>query len=247
MRPGPPNLALAIVPALVTVIASLLGVPVGATVFGGDRSIGWGDTDIFGSGDLWMDCDHPEAAVLVASFSVYDSVEVTGLEGAVDFCTMPHALPEWWQVEQSGGCREGALTVSADFSSGPSTHQDFWGGHGVADFTYITNHMGDADRVRIAVTVSVDSVFASVPLSPNTEYYAFRLDFAPPTSTPCPGCDYPACFVINELRLLTTTGPVELWADGYSNYARWQGGQGGCPFIVAVQPTSWGRVKSLYR
>jgi hypothetical protein len=75
-----------------------------------------------------------------------------------------------------------------------------------------------------------------------------KLIFAAPSSGPCTGCTYPACFVINDaMTLIHSLGTAFVAADGYNNYARWQGGQGDCPFIISVAAQSWGGVKSLYR
>ncbi|MGQ0721377.1 MAG: hypothetical protein ACT4PE_07385 [Candidatus Eiseniibacteriota bacterium] len=136
--------------------------------------------------------------------------------------------------------------MSADFRNGPSTHLDPWGGNATVLYTFIPGYMSGV-RARIQISVSIDPALAQ-PLTANAEYYAVQLTFAAPSRLPCTGCDYPACFVLNdEMYLHHSLGSTFVAADGYHNFARWQGGQGGCPFIISVVPESWGRVKSLYR
>ncbi|MEZ5066344.1 MAG: hypothetical protein R3B81_16580 [bacterium] len=207
-------------------------------------TVGWGDTDWSYQSDIYMDCMNPTDTTLVVSFAAARDLEgVTVLEGHVDFCTYPFDLPEWWQFEQAGGCREGGLGVDADFSAGPSTHTDPWQGNATVTYDFISPHL-TPDRARIAVRVETSE---PVSLAAFEEYYAFRVEFRVPNPGSCAGCQFPACFVINDAVDITHAGGVEsIKGNAYSNYASWMG-HPGCSFVISVQPSTWGRIKADYR
>ena len=92
------------------------------------RFMGWDDADP-GASDLSPDYEHlPGRSTLVVSFQAPAGCEtVQRIEAEMDFCTLPFSLTEWWRFDQADGCRYQALQVSADFSSGPTTHINPWG------------------------------------------------------------------------------------------------------------------------
>ena len=84
-------------------------------------------------------------------------------------------------------------------------------------------------------------------LTPGAEIYAFKVRFLPP-DTSCFGCPMGTCFMLNDqITLYHSLGTTKIWSNNYESYARWQSDSGSCPFIVSVDPTSWGSVKSKYR
>ncbi|MBZ0266544.1 hypothetical protein K8I85_00175, partial [bacterium] len=108
-------------PGLAAALAVALSASPAAATLVGVRSIGWGDPYPVGQMDIYPDCQNPEMYSMVASFRVPALPGgAYGVEVAIDFCTMPVALPEWWQFTEPGGCREGGMTASADFTAGPS-------------------------------------------------------------------------------------------------------------------------------
>ncbi len=211
--------------------------------------VGWGDTTgTIDTIDIYPNCADPEAMTLVASFTAPADVDsLYRLEAHIDFCTAPFDLPRWWRFED-GGCRDGMLSVSADFTAGPSTHTDPWLGSAGAHFEFLAEHISPA-RARIDVVVELEPEDV-VSLTANTHYYAFQVRFDPPGGV-CDGCTLPACFVINDSVILSHAGgTTEIPGNNYDNYALYRGGNYAgfaCPFVVPVEPTSWGRTKASFR
>jgi len=214
-----------------------------ATEGGYGPALGWGDTRDYQYQNLWFDCGTPEEAVLVASFPAPTGVNgLYRLEAHIDFCLYGYPIPEWWRFD-AGGCREGDLEVSADFRDGPSTHTDYWHGYANADVNFFLQSAG---RARIEVTVEMDPDIAS-DVTPGDEIYAFKVRFLPP-DTDCFGCPLGTCFMLNDsITLYHSLGTTEIPANNYDSYVRWQSESGFCPFIVSVDPESWGRLKAKYR
>jgi len=226
-------------------IFTLLAV-LSAPLDAGVRKMGWENT---------RDQDHdaspscsalPDQNTLVVSFIAPPGVtDLETITAYVDLCTKPYALPPWWIFEPFTGCRSNALSVSADFSGGPYSFPNPWGGNAIASHVYGPGPTPDWSMARISVTV--DKTYGlPAALTEGEEYYAFKIVFDNP-DVGCEGCDYGACFVLNGLLLYHdgTVTPTEM--DGSSNYVRWQGGQFDCPFIVATERGTWGRVKATYR
>ncbi len=207
------------------------------------RYMGWGDSLHDPDTDLAVDCSAlPATSTLVVSFEAPVG-DLTGVSGYLDFCTRPYTLPEWWQFNLVGGCREGAYSVTADFSSGPSTHLDPWASGAMVDFS-LEYPFGGPAMGRIWFDISTADGMP-VPLQVGEEYYACKFVFDNP-SVGCGDCEIPACFVLNGLVLHHSSG-VAFTSMDFSNWAQWRGGTVDCPFVVPILGTSWGSVKAVYR
>lgn len=215
----------------------------GATEVGYGGAIGWSDTREWKYQDLWFDCGTPTEAVLVASFPAPAGIYgLYRLEAHIDFCLYGYPIPEWWRFD-AGGCREGDLEVSADFTQGPSTHTDYWQGNANAEVNFF---LQTPSRARIEVVVEMDADPEEL-LPPGAEIYAFKVRFLPP-DTSCFGCPMGTCFMLNDfITLYHSLGTTEVLSNDYESYARWQSDSGSCPFIVSVDEESWGSVKAKYR
>ena len=209
------------------------------------RSMGWGDSTP-GHQDANFDCANPPPeATLVVSFSVPAS-EILGITAKIDMCTLPRDLPEWWRFDVPGGCREGVLEVSTDFSSGPNSYPVAWTRSVSTSLEVLPGYAWSASMNRFIVSVSTANG-QPFSLQPGQEYYAFRLRFLTPAGS-CPGCELPACFMLNGLTVETTSGPIEAGGNFYEMYGRWKYEvSGGCPFVVPAAYSSWGQVKASYR
>ncbi len=208
-------------------------------------NLSWNDT---GPGSVMIEqfpCDTNEGIhTLVASFRAPAGVtKLTDIEAVIDFCTGQTDFPDWFRF---GGCRQGALAASVDFTSGPEYFDDFWAGRGAADvaFSLRENNTG-----RIVVTASLLEG-ESGPLVAGLEYYAFKVTIdnrATVGGGSCSGCMIPACFVLNDLRLigpgldLRLNGPSRFYSPG------WQSNILGCPFIVPVEAVTWSTAKARHR
>lgn len=223
--------------------------PVSAQAQGPLRSMGWEDTKDDSNHDSHLNCGAlPDKSKLVVSFKAPAGIQsLERIFGYVDLCTKPYPVLPWWTFDPyTTGCRSHGLSANADFAAGPFTHTDPWGGRGQTYMVYGASPGGSWEMARITVDVTM-TPGAPIPLVAGQEYYAFQIEFANP-DVGCGGCELPACFVLNGLLIYHDGGYVEpTTMDFYSNYVRWQGGQSDCPFIVPTLPTSWGRLKEIYR
>jgi hypothetical protein len=182
---------------------------------------------------------------IVASFEIdNDLADLTGAIGVIDLCLGGVTLAPWWQYN-AGSCREGALTAVAVDVGGPSTCSDVWQGQAGTTLSYQVGYSG-WDSARIVVWTLLGQ---PLPASLGTEYHAFTVRIRNnDTVGGCAGCSYPACIVLNEIRLTTAnSGDLVLVNALNSNYLMWQNYVLNCPFIVPVQNRTWGQLKSSYR
>ena len=91
------------------------------------------------------------------------------------------------------------------------------------------------------------------PISAGTEYYAFKIILTHDKSVgseACAGCTVPACIVVNEVLVSSANLAEEilLVQPERQNYVVWQEEViPQCPEATHVRPTTWGRLRSLYR
>jgi hypothetical protein len=191
---------------------------------------------------------------LVAAFQLASPLDsVVAIEITVDIQHDLPYLPAWWQLAP-GGCRYGALSADADFT-GWSACADFWNGLGTKSppVTYLLGEPGGVmNRARIRVPIA-RSPEIPVRLEAGVLYYAGLIDLRNAGTSACASCEAPACFVLGEILIgrlpgsnggdlsLTTAG------EGTSNRVSWQGGGDAMCTGVPARPSSWGRLKALYR
>lgn len=67
----------------------------------------------------------------------------------------------------------------------------------------------------------------------------------------CAGCQDPACFVLNNIKLYNSSGfqaaDITAVAPGIQNFVTFYGGTAACPGAVPTKNATWGQVKALYR
>ncbi|HEX7878253.1 MAG TPA: hypothetical protein VF720_02520 [Candidatus Eisenbacteria bacterium] len=208
----------------------------------GDVSLGWNDVGPAMTGTQTFDCGTNEGAdTLVAAFRAPGGVtKLLMMEAVVDFCAGPTGLPEWWRFD---GCRAGALSATTTMGPLQVYFGDYWQGRGDVDvdFSLLLANTG-----RIVVTITLDPEEAG-PLQGSSWYYAFRLVFDHRKTVgqdACDECERPACFVLNDVRLVWPEGETRLHND--FNGVSWQSPLLGCPFIVPVEPSTWSGIKTLF-
>jgi len=164
-------------------------------------------------------------------------------------------LPDWWQLTNPGGCREGSLSTSADVSATPGGCADPWPGKPI-NFQYVSWRTAafpggspsvPADRARIIVAYAIAP--PGVTLPDGVEYYAFTvtINFAKTVGAEaCGGCGTPVTIVLNQVSLR-----AELQDDirtPLSNQClRWQAGGVTPCSATPTRSGTWGMLKSLYR
>ncbi len=207
--------------------------------------VGWGDAT-GGGENLGNPCD-PTAQVneLVGAFRMPPGLSaVYTLEATVDFCTLPLALPPWWGGAGSEGCIPAVVYPSADFTNGPSTAVDYWGGRATATVTYEVDFLDNPVRGRAIITVQMPPGEA-LPVVPNTLYYGFKLVVDGRAAT-CGGCEIATCFMTNGITLRGPEGEVRFYGPYDSAWAGWRYFTLGCPFVVPVSRTSFGALKASF-
>ncbi len=190
---------------------------------------------------------------MVASFVPPAGVDqFLGLNSQIDISSSTASLPDWW-AHGTGQCRgTSGMTVSFDFTSGPFTCVDFFGGAAAGGFAY-DNAFGGPNRARLRVTCAVP-IDNRGPVDASTEYYAYKVNLQRSKSaTPgnCAGCSTPMCIVLNEIQLFQPPDQANdpsITNPGNSNYVTWQASSvPNCPLSTPTHNSSWGQVKSLYR
>jgi hypothetical protein len=154
-------------------------------------------------------------------------------------------LPDWWK-HGVGECRgKKGLKVSFDFTSGPSSCIDVFGGQAVGGFAYDVDfpYPGPA-RLRVAAGIAADHARS---LSSSQEYYAFKVIISRAKSAvegSCAGCQTAVCMRLNSIQLYQAPhlmNDPEISTYVSRNYILWGSG------YTPTQNSTWGAIKSLYR
>jgi len=227
-------------------------------------NLAWNDCSSAGTANMSFTCDSNSGLpfVMVASVVAPDSIQkCVSFEVQMDMIFTTASPPSWWQLKtvtgQPAACRNGAMSINADFTSGPFTCTAPWGVAGAGGLaSYVVDPFGtQSNRIRI---VGVEAVGSSdgAPLTPGTEYYAFKIQITRTKTTgtgSCAGCTDPACIVLNRIGVVqpngTPGGNQQVYDPpaGGNRAVTWQGGAGADCNLVPTKAKTWGQIKSLYR
>jgi hypothetical protein len=166
---------------------------------------------------------------------------------------------DWWELRnqgtQTGQCRNGSMTVNADFTSNSGCADPFAGAAAGGIATYQNAPGGEADRARVLIAFALPAG-NEVQLTPDVEYYAVKMNINSAKSVgtgSCAGCQLPACINLTSVKFVQPAGApggdVDVTTPAVSNTAAWQpGGDAECPGLpTPATRSTWGAVKSLYR
>jgi hypothetical protein len=201
-----------------------------------------------GNQTLYASAYCPPGMALFTGFSVEAYFGFTG------------AQTPWWQLRnqgtQVGQCRNGSMTVNADFTAAPGGCLDpFAGGAAGGIGTYQNAPGGDVTRARILIAFALPAG-NEVPLDADAEYYAVKmtLNNAKTVGTgACAGCQTGTCINLTSVKFVQPAGApggdVDVTTPAVSNTAVWQAsGDAACPGLpTPATRATWGSVKSLYR
>lgn len=240
-----------------TLLVGLAVLPV-TTARAGGFNLFWNDCSLGESSatNRSFACDTNEGThFLVASFVPPSVIPVLAFEAAVDVGSDRCPLPLWWNFAPDA-CRRTAFTVDLDPPPGGLACQDPWQEQPEGGGYYYQPGYHGSNSARIVVSFWFPS---AVSVSPETEYYAFKVVIANSQTVgenACTGCSEPMCFAFYDLTFWDADGNrTFLSAPVESSAARWQGGTLCCGVICdpppsgCITPTAgrtWGQVKALY-
>lgn len=220
-------------------------------------NLSWNDCGTNGTPNAVFACNSNAGLgfTAVASFDPPAGiVEFLGIAAQIDIVTDQANLPDWWK-HGTGQCRSTTgLSINFDFTSGPFSCTDVFGGAAAGGFAYDVGFGTPARaRLRVQAAIPVDN---RVPVDAGTEYYVLKANLLRAKTTGvgnCVGCANSACVVLNSIQLfqpLEQNNDPEISNPRDRNFVTWQvpaTGPVGCPLSTPTQTKTWGQVKSLYR
>jgi hypothetical protein len=253
--------------AFVATLALSAG-PALADTFATGVNLSWNDCGAFGSADKAFACNvNTGSQSLFGSFWAPAGLDSVNGHGAVtDIITTGDPLPDWWRFTGTN-CRSTSMSVSFDFTGGPSNCFDYWNGQATGGFVYQiqpshpdgTPFTNQSRRARLKTVCAVAGTAAG-PIAADLEVYTFRatINNLKTTGVPtCAGCSFPGCIVLNEISITqnahSTGGKFILSGvsatHGGRDWVTWQGGDAinaNCS-LVPTKNRTWGQIKSMYR
>ena len=158
----------------------------------------------------------------------------------------PVAVPLWWSLSSTDGCRKTSLSASADFTTyaGANCFDPWYGAAlgGIGAYTI---------DGRVASCIGAWALAAPSPLEANVEYTGARLTInnLATLGTACPGCSIGFLWGIHHFKAAEYT-QYEMYYDappGGNQCLNWNNSIQPCAAPVPARNTTWGQVKSLYR
>jgi hypothetical protein len=186
---------------------------------------------------------------LVVSYIMPSSLTgFVAVDAAIDLWANDRSMPAWWDLRNTGACRQTAASIGIDGSSLPNYSgacADTWGFGASATglFTgYARGYGGDPGGAR-AVFAIARSLSDPIDLVSGQHYFAFSWTIDNMNTSSCAGCSEPVVIYCIQLVLSSPTGSVVLYPAYYDG--GWVGWNGGMP--VPTRTPTWGAVKALYR
>lgn len=168
---------------------------------------------------------------------------------SIESSTAP--LPPWWNMFNSGACRQTSLNSTVDFTGVPLVQcGDPWGGIGVAGITSFHTQANDPTVPANEAVVTVSGALASdVALGGGIDYcgFSFLINHAKTFGTgACAGCTTRMTLSVDSFTYGSSQvlDHVETSAV-YNGCITWQSASP-CGAVPVLNFT-WRRVQSLYR
>jgi len=237
---------------------ALLALTAGLALAGaGGLNLGWGDCQgLPATLNRTFACNTNAGTInsLVGSYLAPSFVTAASAnEIVVDIQSGGATLPAWWGMRASGTCRTTAsLLINLDFTGGPFTCFDYWGGGasgGISEDPPVGN------RARIKLLGALPAGSPSITgIAEGTETYSFKMNVNNAKTVglcSCAGCLEGVCLVLNSIKINQAGGVGDKFvsAPATRNFATWQGGipSTDCYGATPAKNTTWGSVKALYR
>ncbi len=208
-------------------------------------------------------CDRDSGSrALVGSFVLDEAMsDFAGLTATIVGRTPATEVPAWWQLFNTGACRQSALSISFDFADAPATScVDPWQGSVIGGISaYQTALFPPPYPMNVPLPNALRITLAggypegtSLALQAGVEYYAFRLRISNAKTigpAACAGCLTAMCLWLYEVTAWPAAGgpsAIHLYDVQANSLVVWQTGTwGDC--LVATRNRTWGSIKALYR
>jgi hypothetical protein len=188
-------------------------------------NLGWDDCRGYGASLKQFACDTNEGPpfTLIGSFTPPDGVDqLVGVSADLRVINPAGRVPDWWKVS-IGGCRPEGIGSSYDFTSGPSSCRDHYGGE-LANRTLLYQPAYDGpSHARLSIGASLPSDLVG-PLDAAVEYYGFKVlvsRIQTEGAGACSGC---------ETRMRIELRSIQLYQPAEVNYG---------PMITAPLDSRW--------
>jgi Calx-beta domain-containing protein/flagellar hook capping protein FlgD len=193
----------------------------------GTLDLAWNDVPAHGQQNRVFACNtNSSFHSLYGSFTPATNFNLLQLTAEIEIRS-DGPLPDWWQFG-SGQCRQGAASISVEFT-GSVNAADPYGGTavgGILSYTLVA-----PNRACMVVVGSMSS--GPRPVVAGVEYYAFRVAVNSSKTVnvgSCPGCATPVCITLRGIELSNDfSEKVEIFDPNVRNFATWQGGASACP------------------
>jgi len=211
-------------------------------------SLAWDDCGPFGVRGKQFACDTNDGDrfdLILAVRPPAGIMDFVGFIGVVDFDFQMQTTPSWWDFP---GCRSGTdLTVSqvSDLSCPNISDLPFFMAW---DWALGVGYPARS-RLRVAAAVNAEDAF---PLTADSLVALCRVSFSRRSTVgaeACAGCNVPVCIAFTSalLDVVDQSQPRRILTWGSKQFVQWQQPLV-CPFVGSpAAPSSWGRLKSLYR
>jgi hypothetical protein len=191
-------------------------------------------------------CDsNDEVHAIVASFVPPEGLNVIGCNSNVAFRSPDQdVLPAWWHVMDPASCRPSGLTAEYEVRADSVSCLDFWRGAAFHAERYALGEAGPG-TARLRMTAGVPQDLAG-PITGGVEHFGFRLlirtDRTLGTDS-CSGCSVRMEIELEPIIVIQVLGlpDVRLELPLRQTVITWQGN------VVPAAPTTWGRIKGMYR
>jgi hypothetical protein len=186
------------------------------------------------------------------------------MEMTVDVLSSEATLPDWWQVWNTGSCRQLGIAVNFAYVTELQNCADAFLGLAVGGIGAYQVGVNGPNSARLRMVQAVAPDFRTT-IQAGPEYVAFELQVRNVNTVganACTGCEVATCLAFTSLRLVANDNTyVDIEPNDPSYYAGFQCGllvPGHGPGSVTVciadpncltssRNTSWGQIKSLYR
>ena len=210
---------------------------------------------------------------LVITFSPDTAIaNLSGIEIYLDIQSASASIPAWWQMKNTGTCRQGAISVNMTADPSAVRCDDTFAGNAAGGIGAYNIFSPGPDRISMSIAEAAPQT-ALASVTPGREYFAANIKIDHTKSVgagACVGCTTPMCLTIFQMRLVSPAHTEFIYGQEgpNSNTVGWQGGSPdigfykdtefdhpwttgwfnqACGLPTPARNQTWGAIKSMYR